>query len=68
MKHEKSNELLRIREVCRRTGMSRTTVYDRISKGAFPKPLHLSSRLVVWPSYDVDEWINRTITQLRGKQ
>ena len=41
--------LLRLREVCRRTGKSRTDVYRRIAAGDFPQPVKLGERASAWP-------------------
>lgn len=59
-------ELLRINQVCRRTGMSRSSVYARIADGSFPQPVRLSSRMVAWPSTEVDAWITRMIERERA--
>jgi len=40
--------ILRLPEVKRSTGLSRTTIYLRISQGTFPKPVSLGARAVSW--------------------
>ena len=45
--------LLRLREVCRRTGKSRTDVYRRIAAGDFPQPVKLGERASAWPEHEV---------------
>ncbi|MDM3871818.1 AlpA family transcriptional regulator [Porticoccus sp. W117] len=49
--------LLRIKEVCSATGLPRSSVYEAIKKGAFPKPVQLTQRSVAWRSNEVQEWI-----------
>ena len=49
--------LLRIAEVGRRCGLSRTTIYDRLTAGTFPKPVKLSERNVRWRSDEIAAWI-----------
>jgi prophage regulatory protein len=41
------------------TGLSRSTLYSEIAKGAFPKPVPLTDdgRAVGWPSSEVDAWV-----------
>lgn len=53
--------ILRFNEVCRRTGYSRSTIYLRIKDGTFPKPIPLGTRLVAWPEYEIDTWIEEKI-------
>ena len=31
------------------TGLSRSSIYDLMSKGHFPKPIKISARAVAWP-------------------
>lgn len=52
--------LLRLAEVEAMTGMSRSTLYDRIRTGAFPEPLRLGSRMSRWRRGDVLEWLRQT--------
>lgn len=52
-----SETLLRRPQVEARTGLSRSTIYDWIKRGQFPKPVALSTRLVCWRQSDVDAWI-----------
>lgn len=46
------------REVCRRTGMSKTTLYKKIRAGTFPAASHRNGpRWVRWRLSDVLAWI-----------
>lgn len=51
------DNLLRLRDVRQRTGMSRTTIYRRIGSGTFPRPVRISAGLVAWYESDVDRWV-----------
>ena len=53
--------LLRLPEVKRRTGLSRSSIYLAISQGKFPKSVNLSERSVAWSSADIDNWIEERI-------
>ncbi|WP_083961015.1 helix-turn-helix transcriptional regulator [Thermomonas fusca] len=53
--------LLRLREVCRRTGKSRSEVYRRIAAGDFPQPVKLGERASAWPEHEVSAWIAERI-------
>ena len=57
---------LRLPEVVRRTGLSRSTLYNRIAAGAFPRPLRLGDRSVGWLESEVDDWIQRLV-ELRDR-
>lgn len=48
---------LRCREVCSRTGMSRTHLYRLVERGLFPEPVRISERVSVWREADVDNWL-----------
>ncbi len=50
--------ILRIPDVCARTGLPRSSIYLKISLGEFPKPISLGARAVGWVSDEVDTWID----------
>lgn len=51
-------EILRFSKVHARTGLPRSTLYDRIRDGRFPRPVSLGGgRAVGWLSSEVDQWI-----------
>lgn len=39
------------------TGLSRSTIYDLMKKGAFPRPVRLTRKAVAWPESAVVEWL-----------
>lgn len=50
--------ILRRREVEQRTGLSRTSLYERIAAGAFPRPVNLGGgQSVGWYEHEVEAWI-----------
>ena len=50
--------ILRRREVERRTGLSRTSLYDRIASHNFPRPVNLGGgQSVGWYEHEVDAWL-----------
>ena len=54
--------LIRLDEVCRLTGLHRTTIYQRISRGKFPKPVPIAdTKRVGWLSDEVSDWINACV-------
>ncbi len=50
--------LLRLPDVLRRVGLSRSTVYALAADGRFPAPVRLSPRTSAWRSDDVQAWID----------
>lgn len=48
------NMLLRLPAVKARSGLSRSTVYLRISQGLWTHPVNLGGRAVAWPADEVD--------------
>ena len=51
--------LLRVREVMRRVALSRPTIYSRMAKGAFPRPIYPAPRAPRWRSDEIEIWIER---------
>src|SRR3546814_9400490 len=49
--------LLRLPEVKRRVGLSRSTIYARIGRGEFPRPINLGAAVSAWDSREIDRWI-----------
>jgi len=57
--------ILRLPEVKKSTGLSRSTIYLRIAQGAFPKPVNLGGRAVGWLEAEVQQWLQRRIEASR---
>ncbi len=57
--------ILRLPAVKARTGLSRSTIYLRISEGRFPKPVSLGGRAVGWVEAEITEWLNQQIKASR---
>ena len=55
------SRLIRLPEVLRMTGLSRTGVYDRIRLKEFPAPVSLGRSAVAWPEHEVKAWIQARI-------
>jgi prophage regulatory protein len=52
--------LLRLADVKKLVGFSRSTIYRLISEGQFPDRIHYGPRAVRWREADVVAWQNRT--------
>jgi prophage regulatory protein len=53
--------ILRLPTVKARTGLSRSTIYLRVSEGNFPKPVSLGGRAVGWVEAEINDWLNNQI-------
>ena len=63
----KKPSILRLKDVMQRIGLSRSTIYQRVSEGNFPKPISLGDRAIGWLESEVDGWLHRRIEQSRGR-
>jgi prophage regulatory protein len=39
------------------TGLARSTIYNLLAKGDFPRPVKLTGRAVAWPESSIAEWL-----------
>jgi len=46
--------ILRLPVVRARTGLSRSTIYLKVSEGSFPRPISLGARSVGWVESEID--------------
>jgi len=57
-----SNRILRLPEVLARVGLKRSTIYQFVADGKFPKPVRLGARSVGWSEQSVEAWIKSRIS------
>jgi prophage regulatory protein len=62
-----TSRILRLSAVIDRTGLKRSTIYEHIAAGTFPKPIRLTLKSVGWVESEIDDWINKRIEQRDGK-
>lgn len=56
------SQILRRKQVESRTGLARSTIYSRISKNKFPRPIDLGGgRSVGWLEEDIESWLQERI-------
>ena len=60
-----SHTVLRLPDVIKQTGLSRSSIYLRLNNKEFPKPISLGGRTVGWLQQDIDEWILEKIEASR---
>lgn len=49
--------LIRLPEVIARVGLKRSSIYQRMAEGRFPKARSLGRRCAVWVESEIDAWI-----------
>ena len=54
-----SDIILRLPRVSEITGLGRSSIYDAIQRGEFPRPLKLGMRASGWRMSEVQQWIAR---------
>ncbi|MGQ3890717.1 helix-turn-helix transcriptional regulator [Legionella sp. CNM-4043-24] len=57
--------ILRLPAVKSRTGLSRSTIYLRMSKGDFPSSISLGDRAVGWIEAEITDWLEKHIKESR---
>ena len=57
------DRLIRLPDVESATGCKKSTIYDLMKSGRFPKPVRLSARHVVWPESAVLQWVQDRIQE-----
>ena len=62
-----SHKILRLPTVKELTGLSRSTIYLRISKNEFPSPISWGGRAVGWVESDINNWLAKKIEAGRAK-
>jgi prophage regulatory protein len=53
--------ILRRKQVEARTGRSRSTIYQRVADGTFPKPVKLGARAVGWVESEIQEFLRSRV-------
>jgi len=63
-----SKVILRLNATLAKTGLSRSVLYSKISKGEFPKQINLSERSIGFLSDEVDNWIDERVRASRPNE
>jgi prophage regulatory protein len=58
-------QFIRLKEVLAICGRSRSSVYEAIKKGNFPKPVKLQGRSSAWIRCEVEQWAVQCIRASR---
>jgi prophage regulatory protein len=49
-------KMYRLTEVMNMTGLSRSSIYLRVSTDEFPKPVKIGRRAIAWPEESIIAW------------
>lgn len=55
--------LLRLPQVIERTSLRRSTIYEMMGNGSFPKPIKLNRRSNGWIESEVSGWVEARIAE-----
>lgn len=59
-----TRRILRLPEVISLTGFKRSSIYDFMKDGTFPKSVRIGPRSVGWDSWAIEDWLE---ARLSGK-
>lgn len=61
-----SEAILRLPQVIQVTGLSRSAIYDQISKSEFPTQIKLSARAAGWLQSEIYSWLEQKVRESRS--
>ena len=56
-------KIIRLKTVLNMTGLSRSTIYDYMARGIFPRQISLGENSRGWIEKEVNEWIDIRISE-----
>lgn len=59
--------ILRLPEVERRVGLRRSSIYERVSRGAFPQPVKLGTASG-WLEDEIEQWLAARVAERDGRK
>lgn len=61
-------KILRLRDVKQQIGLGRSSIYQMVKDGVFPRPVTLGYRSVGWLACDICEWLQAKRAGISYKQ
>jgi len=61
-----SKKIIRLPEVKYKTGLSRSSIYLRMSNCEFPQSISLGARAIGWLDADIEQWLDDCITKSKA--
>jgi prophage regulatory protein len=59
-------KILRLADVMSKTGLSKTSIYEFVTKGEFPRQIKLGPRSAGWIEAEIDAWLKSRIEKSRS--
>ena len=66
-KKESPHFFIRLPDVMRTTGLSRSTIYYRMDQGTFPRQVKIGVSAVGWLENEIQDWVRTRIEASRKK-
>jgi prophage regulatory protein len=60
------SNIIKLPALKEKTGKSRSSLYLMIANGSFPKPIKLGRRSVGWLESEVENWIEKRMSERNG--
>ncbi|MEX3760268.1 helix-turn-helix transcriptional regulator [Paraburkholderia phenoliruptrix] len=61
------DQVMRMKDVVKKIGLCRATIYAMISRGEFPRPIRIGERATGWRESELEAWLaNRTAARERS--
>ena len=57
-----SKQILRLNDVIKKIGLSRSSIFKMIDANSFPQSISLNERAIGWLASEIDDWIDSRIT------
>jgi len=55
-------KILRLEDVKHTTGLARTTIYDQVARGEFPRPIKIGTRAIGWIDEEIEGWVQDRVS------
>ena len=62
----RNDNLIKKKEVVKRTSLSPQTIYRWMKDGRFPKSIPIAPRTTVWSENEINEWIEKKKQECRS--
>ena len=60
--------IMRLKEITEKTGLAKSTIYNLISQGKFPKQIDLGARSVGWVDTEIEEWLEEKVAHRNAQE
>ncbi len=61
------HKIIRLPMVKERTGLSRSTIYNKMANKSFPRSVQLGARAIGWYAADIDLWFLNRVSSSKSE-